>query len=137
MVYKYGNHLTPGLTEVRSYAAFFTSFPAEGLRVRFRANPGLEDRVGRASLHAAALPARPDRLDTLAVFRASPLRAPAKRSPRAATAVSIEVFVEEPAPLVHRERCARAQHPVDGRRSGALRALGSGSCAHSLQDLPD
>ena len=41
-LYKYGNHLTPGLTEVRSYAAFFTSFPAEGLRVRFRAIPALK-----------------------------------------------------------------------------------------------
>ena len=36
-MYKYGNHLTPGLTEVRSYAAFF----AEGLRVRFRGSPAL------------------------------------------------------------------------------------------------
>ena len=27
-VYKYGNHLTPGLTEVRVYAAGFTSFLA-------------------------------------------------------------------------------------------------------------
>ena len=36
-MYKYGNHLTPGFTEVRSYTAFFTSFLAEGLRVRFRA----------------------------------------------------------------------------------------------------
>ena len=35
-MYKYGNPLTPGLTEVRSYAAFFTSFLAEGLGVRFR-----------------------------------------------------------------------------------------------------
>ncbi len=41
-LYKYGNHLTPGLTEVRSYAAFFTSLPAEGLRVRFRAIPALK-----------------------------------------------------------------------------------------------
>ena len=41
-LYKYGNHLTPGLTEVRSYAAFFTCFPAEGLRVRFRAIPALK-----------------------------------------------------------------------------------------------
>ena len=41
-LYKYGNHLTPGLTKVRSYAAFFTSFPAEGLRVRFRAIPALK-----------------------------------------------------------------------------------------------
>jgi hypothetical protein len=41
-MYRYGNHLTPGLTEVRSYAAFFTSFPAEGLRVRFRAIPALK-----------------------------------------------------------------------------------------------
>jgi type I restriction enzyme M protein len=41
-VYKYGIHLTPGLTEVRSYAAFFTSFLAEGLRVRFRAIPALK-----------------------------------------------------------------------------------------------
>ena len=38
-VYKYGNHPTPGLTEVRFYAAFFTSFLAEGLRVRFRNLP--------------------------------------------------------------------------------------------------
>ena len=38
---QYGNHLTPGLTEVRSYAAFFTSFLAEGLRVRFRTIPAL------------------------------------------------------------------------------------------------
>ena len=36
-----GNHLTPGVTEVRSYAAFFTSFLAEGLRVRFREIPAL------------------------------------------------------------------------------------------------
>ena len=41
-VYKYGNHLTPGLTGVRSYAAFFTSFPAEGLRVCFRGIPALK-----------------------------------------------------------------------------------------------
>ena len=34
-MYTYGNHLTPGLTEVRSYAAFFTSFLAEGLRFAF------------------------------------------------------------------------------------------------------
>ncbi len=27
-MYKYGNHLTPGLTEVRVYAAGFTSFLA-------------------------------------------------------------------------------------------------------------
>ena len=37
----YGNHLTPGLTEVKSYAAFFTSFLAEGLRVRCRGIPAL------------------------------------------------------------------------------------------------
>ena len=47
-------NLTPGLTEVRSYAAFFISFLAEGLRVRFRAIPALKNRVGRPSLHAAA-----------------------------------------------------------------------------------
>ena len=41
-LYKYGNHLTPGLTEVRSYAAFFTSFLADGLRVRSRAIPALK-----------------------------------------------------------------------------------------------
>ena len=35
-MYKCGYHLTPGLTEVMRYAAFFTSFLAEGLRVRFR-----------------------------------------------------------------------------------------------------
>ena len=40
-VYKYGSHRTPGLTEVRSYAAFFTSFLAEGLRVRFPGIPAL------------------------------------------------------------------------------------------------
>lgn len=40
-VYKYGNRLTPGLTEVRFYAAFFISFLAEGLRVRFRGIPAL------------------------------------------------------------------------------------------------
>ena len=45
-VYKYGNHLTPGLTEVRSYAAFFTSFPAEGLRVRFQGIPALNTSDG-------------------------------------------------------------------------------------------
>ena len=41
-LYKYGIHPTPGLTEVRSYAAFFTSFLAEGLRVRFRGIPALK-----------------------------------------------------------------------------------------------
>ena len=41
-VYKYGNHLTPGLTEVRCYAAFFTSLLAEDLRVRFGAVPALK-----------------------------------------------------------------------------------------------
>ena len=40
-LYKYGNHLTLGLTKVRSYATFFTSFLAEGLRVRFREIPAL------------------------------------------------------------------------------------------------
>ena len=40
-MYKHGIHLTPGLTEVRSYAAFFTSFLAEVLRVRFRGIPAL------------------------------------------------------------------------------------------------
>ncbi len=29
-LYKYGNHLTPGLTEVRLYAAFPASFPVGG-----------------------------------------------------------------------------------------------------------
>ena len=32
-VYKYGNHLTPGLAEVSVYAAALTSFPAEGFRL--------------------------------------------------------------------------------------------------------
>ena len=41
-VYQYGIHLTPGLTEVRLYAAFFTSFLAEGLWVRFRGIPALK-----------------------------------------------------------------------------------------------
>ena len=41
-MYKYGSHLTPGLTEVRSYAAFLTSLLAEGLRVRFRGVPALK-----------------------------------------------------------------------------------------------
>ena len=41
-VYKYGIHLTPGLTEVRSYAAFLTAFLAEGLRVRFPGIPALK-----------------------------------------------------------------------------------------------
>lgn len=41
-VYKYGNRLTPGLTEVRVYAAFLTAFQAEGLRVRFREIPALK-----------------------------------------------------------------------------------------------
>ena len=45
-VYWYGIHLTPGLTEVRSYAAFFTSLPAEGLRVRFRGIPALKASQG-------------------------------------------------------------------------------------------
>ena len=38
-VYRYGKHLAPGLTEVRSYAAFSTSLPAGGLRARFRGIP--------------------------------------------------------------------------------------------------
>lgn len=42
LVYKYPNHLTLGLTEVRSYAAFFTSFLAAGLRVRFPGIPALK-----------------------------------------------------------------------------------------------
>lgn len=41
-MYKYGNDLTPGLSEVRSYAVFVTSFPVEGLRVRFRVIPALK-----------------------------------------------------------------------------------------------
>ena len=40
-MYTYGNCLTPGPTEVRSYAAFVTSFPAEGSRLRFLEIPGL------------------------------------------------------------------------------------------------
>ena len=32
-LYKYGNHLTPGLAEVRVYAPGLTSFPAEGFRL--------------------------------------------------------------------------------------------------------
>lgn len=52
-MYKYGNQLTPGLTEVRSYAGFFTSFLAEGLRVRFQGIPALKDRVGRPSMARA------------------------------------------------------------------------------------
>ena len=45
-MYRYGNHLTPGLTEVRSYAAFFTAFLAEGLRVRFWGTPALKASQG-------------------------------------------------------------------------------------------
>ena len=41
-LYKYGNHLTPGVTDDRSYAAFFTSFLVEGLWVRFRGIPALK-----------------------------------------------------------------------------------------------
>ncbi len=41
-VHKYGSHLTPGLTEVRSYAAFFAFFLAEGLRVPLREIPALK-----------------------------------------------------------------------------------------------
>ena len=40
--YKYGNHLTHGLTEAKSHAAFLTSVLAEGLRVRLRGIPALE-----------------------------------------------------------------------------------------------
>ena len=40
-MYKRDSHLTPSLSEDRFYAAFFTSFLAEGLRVRFREIPAL------------------------------------------------------------------------------------------------
>ena len=43
MVYKYENHLTPGLVEVTVYAAVLTSFLGEGFRVRrFRGMPTLK-----------------------------------------------------------------------------------------------
>ncbi len=45
-VYEYVNRLTPGLTEVRSYVAFLTSFSDEGLPVRFRAIPALKTASG-------------------------------------------------------------------------------------------
>ena len=35
-VYKYGSHPTPGLIEVRCYAAALTFFLAEGLQVSFQ-----------------------------------------------------------------------------------------------------
>ena len=42
-LYKYGNHLTPGLAEVSFYAAVLTSFLAAGFRVRrFRGIPALK-----------------------------------------------------------------------------------------------
>lgn len=53
-VYEYDIHPTAGLTEVRSYAAFVTSFPAEGFAGSLLGDPGVEDRVGRPPFHAAA-----------------------------------------------------------------------------------
>ena len=35
-LHKYGNHLTPGLTEVRSYAAFFIAFWLRACGFAFR-----------------------------------------------------------------------------------------------------
>ena len=46
-LYKYGIHLTPGLAEVKFYAAALTSFPAAGFRVRrFRGIPALKTSLG-------------------------------------------------------------------------------------------
>ena len=43
LLYKYGIYLTPGLAEVRIYAAGSTSFSAEDFRVRgFRGIPTLK-----------------------------------------------------------------------------------------------
>ena len=69
-MYKYGNRLTSGLTGVGSYAAFFTTFLAEGLRLCFLGDAGLEDFVGRPPFHAAILTpvVAQDRPDLHALF---------------------------------------------------------------------
>lgn len=54
-MYKYGNYLTPGLTEVRPYATFFASFPGRGLRGALSGIPAFKTSQWGPSLHATTV----------------------------------------------------------------------------------
>ena len=51
---KYGSHLTPGLTEVRSHAPLFASFLAARIAGRLPRDFGFEHLVKCPLVHAAA-----------------------------------------------------------------------------------